>query len=171
MKRFAIPGVVCMAFLFAAMLPALAQDDHPDNHNNDARQQERHDQARPQQDRNQPERQMQDKQKDNKQFRQGEKQHQDKHDHAARGEHENARRIDDAHYRQHFGRDHHFAVHHVERVGDRDQFAYGGYQFQLAEPWPAGWSYDDDCYIEDVDGQYYLYDLSHPGISIIIIVM
>lgn len=173
MKRFAIPGVICVAFLFATMMPALAQDDHPDNHQNDAHQQDRHDQGQAQQqDKHEQDRQTQDRQDQNKQFRQNDnRQPQERHDEAARNEHERGRRIDDARYREHFGRDHHFAVHHVQRIDGRDRFAYGGYQFELAEPWPGEWSYDDNCYIEDVDGQYYLYDLSHPGIRIMLIVL
>lgn len=172
MKRFAIPGVICLAFLLATMLPAIAQDDHQDEHNNDARQEERHDQGQAQQDKQQQDRQMQDRQDQNKQNRQDENRpQQERHDQAARNEHENGRRIDQAHYREHFGRDHHFAVHHVDRVEGRDRFSYGGYQFELAEPWPAGWSYNDNCYIEDAGGQYYLYDLNHPGVRIMLLVL
>lgn len=157
MKRFAIPGAICVAFLFATMLPAVAQDDHPDNRNNDAHPEERHDQA-------QPDRQDQKRPNDSRQD-------QERHDQAARDEHANARRIDDAHYRAHFGADHHFAIHHVQRINGREGFSYGGYQFAFAQPWPGGWSYNDNCYIEFVDGQYYLYDLSHPGIRIMLVVL
>jgi hypothetical protein len=176
MKRFAIAGVTCAAFLFMAMLPALAQDDHQDNQNN-AHQEERHDQGQAQKDKQAQDRQMQDKQEQNKQdqnkqFQKDENRpQQGQHPQAARNEHEHGRRIDEAHYREHFGRDHHFAVHHVEQIGGRDRFSYGGYQFELAQPWPAGWSYNDNCYIEDDGGQYYLYDLNHPGVTIVLIVL
>lgn len=193
MRRFAIAGVICAAFLFVTMLPALAQDEHQDNHNNDARQEERHDQGQAQQDRQQQDRQMQDRQNQNRQdqngqyrpdenrryredqnqqYRQNEtRPEQGRHEQGARAEHDNGRRIDEAHYREHFGRDHRFAVHHVDRMDGRDRFYYSGYQFELAEPWPSEWSYDDNCYIEDDGGQYYLYDLNHPGMRIMVIVL
>ena len=166
MKRFAVPSVICMAFLFAAMLPAIGQDDHQDDRNN-ARPQEQHDQQT--RDQNQA-KQDQDRHDQDKQVQ--ERQDQQRHDQAARDEHANAgRRIDQAHYQQHFGRDHHFAVHHVQRVDGRDQFAYGGYNFELVQAWPVGWGYNDNCYIEFVDGEYFLYDLSHPGVRIELVVL
>jgi opacity protein-like surface antigen len=172
MKRFAIAGAICMALLFAAMIPALAQDNQQDNHNNDARQQEQHDKGQAQPDKQGQDKRMQDKQDENKPYQQdANRPQQNQHEQAAHNEQENGRRIDQAHYSEHFGRNHHFAVHHVELVGGRDRFSYGGYQFELMQPWPAGWSYDDNCYIEDVGGQYYLYDLNHPGIGIVVIVL
>jgi hypothetical protein len=48
------------------------------------------------------------------------------------------------------------------------RFAYGGYNFVLVQPWPAGWAYTDDCYIDYVDGEYFLFDLLHPGVRIAI---
>jgi len=62
-------------------------------------------------------------------------------------------------------------VHHVQRVDGRDQFAYGGYNFELVQAWPVGWGYNDNCYIEFVDGEYFLYDLSHPGVRIELVVL
>ena len=81
------------------------------------------------------------------------------------------RRITDEHFRAHFGRDNHFAVRHVEIVGCRPHFAYGGYNFEIAQPWPAGWAYTDDCYIDDVDGQYFLFNLRHPGVRVAVTVL
>jgi hypothetical protein len=43
-------------------------------------------------------------------------------------------------------------------------FVYSGYTFELADPWPTEWSYDDDCYIDYVDENYYLFDVYHPGV-------
>jgi hypothetical protein len=84
---------------------------------------------------------------------------------------EHARRIDDEHFRAHFGREHHFAVRHVEVVGGRPHFAYGGYNFEIAEPWPAGWAYTDNCYIDFVDGGYFLFNLKHPGVRVAVTVL
>ena len=48
---------------------------------------------------------------------------------------------------------------------------YGGYSFQLVDAWPSDWSYDDDCYIDDVDGEYFLFDAFHPGVRIAVFVI
>jgi hypothetical protein len=95
----------------------------------------------------------------------------ERHDqHERREEHEH-RRIADEHFRQHFGREHHFAVRHVEVVEGRPHFAYGGYRFEIVQPWPAGWGYNDDCYIDEVDGEYYLFNLRHPGVRVAVTVL
>jgi outer membrane biosynthesis protein TonB len=78
----------------------------------------------------------------------------------------NARRIPDQDFRAHFGREHAFRV---ARRDDR-RFNYGGYWFEYSQPWPAGWSYDDDVYVDDIDGEYYLIDPVHPGIRLLLIV-
>lgn len=77
------------------------------------------------------------------------------------------RTITDTEFHQHFGREHHFRVGHV----DNDRFAYGGYTFAYSEAWPVGWGYDDDFYIDDIDGQYYLIDLSHPGPRLVLVIV
>jgi hypothetical protein len=92
----------------------------------------------------------QDEHRDDKEVRQEEK-----HD-----QHE-ARRIPDEHV----------AVRHVTVVNGERRFAYGGYNFAFAEPWPAGWAYTDDCYIDFVDGGYYLFNLKHPGVRIAVTVL
>jgi hypothetical protein len=98
---------------------------------------------------------------------------QDEHRDDARQEerHEEHRRIDDEHFRAHFGHDHHFRIRHVTIVEGRPHFAYGGYNFVIVDPWPHGWSYNDNCYIDFVDGGYFLFDLAHPGIRISITVL
>ena len=77
----------------------------------------------------------------------------------------NARRIPDDQFRAHFGRDHHFRP---ARNGNR--FQYGGYWFGYSQPWPSGWSYDDDCYIEDDDGTYYLVDALHTDFRLLVVI-
>ncbi len=97
-------------------------------------------------------------------------------DHDARGAHPananfRGRRIPDDRFRQHFGREHHFRVQRVTIVENHPRFYYSDYWFQLAEPWPMGWSYDDDDYIDYVDDGYYLFDPIHPGIRIAVFVV
>lgn len=91
--------------------------------------------------------------------------HEEKHD-----QHE-ARRIADEHFRERFGHDHHFAVRHVTVVNGERRFAYGGYNFAFGEPWPHGWAYTDDCYIDFVDGGYFLFNVRHPGVRIAVTVL
>jgi hypothetical protein len=98
------------------------------------------------------------------------------HEEAKQEEHheqkvEEKRRIDDEHFRAHFGHDHRFAIRHVTTVGGRPHFAYSGYNFEIVDAWPAGWSYNDDCYIDFVDGGYFLFNLKHPGVRIAVTVL
>jgi flagellar motor protein MotB len=78
----------------------------------------------------------------------------------------NARRIPDDKFRTHFGPQHHFRV----ARGNNGRFQYGGYWFVYTNPWPVGWSYDDDCYIEDDGGVYYLVDVLHPDLRLVVVV-
>jgi len=82
-----------------------------------------------------------------------------------------AARIPDERFRASYGRQHVFHISRVTVVGGSPRFAYGGYNFVLVEPWPAGWAYTDDCYIDYVDGEYFLFDLLHPGVRIAITVV
>jgi hypothetical protein len=72
-------------------------------------------------------------------------------------------RISDARFRSNFGREHHFRIGGPVLVGGYSRFQYGGYWFGFAEPWPVGWYYTDDVYIDYVDGGYYMYDPYYPG--------
>ena len=73
-------------------------------------------------------------------------------------------RISDDHYRASFGDSHRF---HVSEGDFRNhRFQYGGYSFGFVDPWPAGWLYTDDVYVEYIDGGYYMFDAFHPGIRI-----
>jgi flagellar motor protein MotB len=78
----------------------------------------------------------------------------------------NAQRIPDDKFRSHFGPQHHFRP----ARGNNGRFQYGGYWFVYTDPWPVGWSYDDDCYIEDDGGVYYLIDVPHPDLRVVVVV-
>jgi DNA mismatch repair ATPase MutL len=75
-------------------------------------------------------------------------------------------RIPDDRFRAHFGREHHFHVGHPQIVEGRPHFEYGGYSFIIVQAWPADWGYDDDVYIVDDGGVYYLCDVAHPGVQL-----
>lgn len=79
-------------------------------------------------------------------------------------------RISDKNYQAHFGQPHSFTVRRVVTttriVPNQTRFVYGGYNFIFLAPWPSEWLLTDDCYIDYVDGQYVLIDLSHPGMTI-----
>jgi hypothetical protein len=78
--------------------------------------------------------------------------------------------IPDNQFHAHFGREHTFTASTVI-VSGQPQFQYGGYSFQLVEAWPVGWAYTDSCYIDFIDGEYFLFDLLHPGVQIAVIVV
>jgi hypothetical protein len=79
-------------------------------------------------------------------------------------------RIPDDKFRASFGREHRFHVGHPEIVGGRPRFSYGGYSFFISEAWPSGWGYDDDVYIIEVNGVYYLLDYAHPGVQLELVI-
>jgi hypothetical protein len=82
----------------------------------------------------------------------------------------NGGRIPDKDFKAHFGQEHKFSVKQVVTtttiVPNQTRFVYTGYTFVFLDPWPAGWALDDDCYIDYVDGGYFLLDPEHPGVQI-----
>jgi outer membrane biosynthesis protein TonB len=80
--------------------------------------------------------------------------------------HDAGRRIPEDNFRAHFGRQHAFRV---ARRDDR-RFNYGGYWFTYNDTWPSAWSYDDDVYVDEIDGEYYLIDPVHPGLRLLVVV-
>ena len=56
-------------------------------------------------------------------------------------------------------------------VNNRPGFAYGRLHIRIVDAWPVGWAYTDDCYVDYIDGQYFLIDLLHPGIRIALFVV
>ena len=84
----------------------------------------------------------------------------------------NRRRISDPDFRAHFGREHRFTPGRMQVYEGRPQFNYGGYVFELVEPWPVAWAYDDDdYYIDYIDDEYWLYSFDHPGVRLELIII
>jgi type IV secretory pathway VirB10-like protein len=82
------------------------------------------------------------------------------------------KRIPDDKFRASFGRQHTFHVQRTQIVNNpQPVIVYGGYSFQLIDPWPAEWTFEDDCYVDYVDGEYFLFDAFHPGIRIAVFVV
>jgi hypothetical protein len=83
-------------------------------------------------------------------------------------------RIPDPKFKANFGRQHTFTVTKVVTtttvVPNQTQFVYGGYTFIFLDPWPPVWLLTDDCYIDYVDGDYFLFDAFHPGIRVALFV-
>ena len=80
-------------------------------------------------------------------------------------------RIPDDKFRASFGRQHAFRMQRPNMVQGKPTFQYGGYSFTLVDAWPADWAYTDQCYIDYLDGEYFLFDLAHPGVRLAIVVV
>lgn len=80
-------------------------------------------------------------------------------------------RIPDPQFKQSFGRSHTFVVQRTTVVQGQPGFVSGGVNFIFLDPWPMDWAYTDDCYVDYVDGEYFLFDLLHPGIRIALFVV
>jgi hypothetical protein len=72
-------------------------------------------------------------------------------------------RIPDDRFRSNFGRGHNFRMGEPVLVSGYSRFQYDGFWFGFVQPWPAGWYYTDDVYIDYVDGGYYMYNPYYPG--------
>jgi hypothetical protein len=72
-------------------------------------------------------------------------------------------RIPDEKFHSNFGREHEFHMGNPVMVSGYSRFQYGGYWFGFVQPWPVGWYYTDNVYIDYVDGAYYMFDPYYPG--------
>lgn len=80
-------------------------------------------------------------------------------------------RIPDDKFRANFGRQHTVVINRPTIVEGQPRFQFGGYWFNIVDAWPADWAYTDQCYIDYIDGEYFLFDLLHPGVRIALIVV
>jgi len=83
--------------------------------------------------------------------------------------------IPDPQFRANFGRPHTFTVKRVITtttiVPNQTQFVFAGYTFIFLDPWPPNWLFTDDCYVDYVGDEYFLFDLLHPGIRVALFVV
>jgi hypothetical protein len=77
-------------------------------------------------------------------------------------------RIPDERFRSNFGRGHEFRIGSPRLVGGYSRFQYGGYWFGFVQPWPDGWYYTDDVYVDYINGGYYLCNPYYPGVQVAI---
>ncbi len=75
-------------------------------------------------------------------------------------------RIPDDRFRASFGRAHTFHVNRADFAGSSRRFQYGGFWFNVLDPWPEGWLYTDNVYVDYMNGGYFLCDPVHPGVYI-----
>jgi hypothetical protein len=80
-------------------------------------------------------------------------------------------RIPDDRFRANFGREHEFVISQPVMVGGFSRFQYGGFWFGFVQPWPVGWYYTDDVYVDYIDGGYYLYNPYYPDARVSISVV
>ena len=80
----------------------------------------------------------------------------------------NGYRIPQDHYSSYFGPSHAFRMYSypVTVYGGYPRFQYGGYYFNVVDPWPQYWSNDwyanDDVYVDYNAGGYYLHNRRYP---------
>ena len=75
----------------------------------------------------------------------------------------NSSRIPDDRFRANFGSEHVFVINEPVLVGGFSRFQYGGFWFGFENPWPDGWYYTDNVYVDYIDGGYYLCNPYYPG--------
>ena len=78
------------------------------------------------------------------------------------------RRIPDDRFRSNFGRGHEFRIGSPTLVSGYSRFQYGGFWFGFVQPWPDGWYYTDDVYVDYIGGGYYLCNPYYPGVQVAI---
>jgi hypothetical protein len=181
MRAFRLLNVAIFSVLVAFAAAVYAQDDKPQDDKPKQDEPKQSDTARPadkqaDSDSTKPPRQddARPAKQDKEEPKQDEKQSRDEmkpqeKDHAQPAG--NSARIPDDKFRAQFGRGHTFHPQRPEVVGGQPRFQYGGYSFILVDAWPAGWAYSDDCYIDYIDGEYFLFDLRHPGVRIALTVV
>src|ERR1019366_5012437 len=77
-------------------------------------------------------------------------------------------RIPDDRFRASFGEGHRFVINQPVMVGGYSRFQYGGFWFGFVEPWPEGWYYSDQVYVDYIDGEYFLFNPFYPGVRVAI---
>jgi hypothetical protein len=78
-------------------------------------------------------------------------------------------RLPTYYFNAYYGPRHWFRIYNLPFmiVGGLPRFQYGGYWFQILDPYPYYWGYDwyrsDDVYVDYVNDGYYLFNRRFPG--------
>ena len=180
--RIAALGASILTLLFLVPISSYAQDEKPARQEDKAAQEEKH----PQKQEEGKDAQREDKQMgdEKQQKHEADQKHEASQNHEADQKHEaregndNVRegkpgeraggRIPDDRFREHFGREHVFVISRPVIVEGAPRFQYGGYWFVIANPWPVGWAYTDQVYVDYIDGEYFILSPVHPGVRVLI---
>ena len=175
-NRMMVAAVLSAAWLVGMSMPANAQEQKQQEHQQkqDKKQQKNQQPQARQQQRAQQQQRGQNKQQQQR-AQQVQRQRQPRavaNNNGNNGFHGNGNngnhygRIPDDRYRASFGHDHSFRMVRPTMVEGYNRFQYDGYWFGFNQPWPSGWNYNDNVYVEYVGGGYYLYNPRHSGIRI-----
>jgi hypothetical protein len=178
MRLLSIVGTAALVTVLGVAAPVCAQEEsHPQEEkraeDRPGQDQEKDKQVRPedkrtQKDDNRAEQQDKKAEQQDKHAEQADKKAERDDKSAMREDRHEAARIPDERFRANFGREHRFHIGRPVIVEGAPRFRYGGYWFVIAQPWPAGWGYDDEVYVDYVDGGYYVLSPVHPGLRIAI---
>ncbi len=178
MKLLGWVSTGAITLMLGASTVVLAQDRN-DDVKPPQQQEEKREEAKPRREEAKP--QKQDEAKPENRQQESRQQESREADKAARQEHPdqqraNARsagkgqRIPDDKFRQHFGREHVVVINRPVIVEGRPRFQTGGYWFEIVDPWPSDWLYTDQVYVDYIDGEYFLFNVAHPGVRIALFV-
>jgi hypothetical protein len=150
---FAVLAATFLALIFAVAVPTRAQEEEKP----------RQDNKQVQEDKTRPEKQ-EDKnaQRDDKRVEPAQADRNDRREE----KHEQHGHIPDDRFRANFGRAHAFVINRPVIVEGTPRFQYSGYWFVIAEPWPVGWAYTDQVFVDYIDGEYFLFSPIHPGVRV-----
>ena len=182
MKIAGIIGTAVLSLTLVAATPVYAQEEHPQQEEHGQQEEKKAQPEKPAQEQKQAQQdekkaqQEKPAQQEEKHAQQEEKKtEQEKpaaqHEQQAQRASANNHRIPDDRFHANFGREHVFVINRPVIIEGQPRFQYGGYWFGFSQPWPGGWLYTDNVYVDYVDGGYYLYNPFHPGIRIVIIVI
>jgi hypothetical protein len=164
----AVLSATILALVLVIGIPAYAQDDKPGKQDDKATQEDKSAQEDKAQDEKHPAAKQDESkpaQTEDKQTREEKSQETTTQQRETETQHTSAR-IPEAKFRANFGREHVFVINRPVIVAGVPRFQYGGYWFAIGQPWPTGWAYTDQVYVDYINGGYYLLSPVHPGVQI-----
>ena len=175
-------GIAVLFSLFGAMAPAYAQEERQEQQTKPEQQTKQKQQAQQKQEAKQSAQHAQQKHEAQQSAQHAQQkqevkqsaqhaQQQERASQTQRASNDYHGSIPDARFRAHFGRDHGFRINRPVMVSGYPRFQYGGYWFGFIDPWPVGWYYTDQVYVDYMNGGYYLLSPIHPGVQISINVL